>query len=218
MADTPHYRRRVWDPVVRVLHWWMAITLLVQIALAIMIMSEDALGMSEAGEHTLVDVHATFGTLFAIGLLARLVWLFAAPGSGSWRDLLPVTAAQRQTLSATLRHYFGGFRGEGPLYWAHNPLAGLIYAAFFVVAVVQVVTGGSMFLLGDDELGEAWMELHELGFWLIVIYVVAHVVMVAIHELTEGRGLISAMVNGHKLFRADDLERGPGAANEEDSH
>lgn len=216
MAEDAYYRRRVWEPVVRVLHWWMAITLLVQFALAGVILAEDGLGLSEAGEHGLVTVHAVFGFAFGAGLLARILWLFLAPGSASWRDLLPLTASQRQTLRATARHYLGGFRGEAPFYRAHNPLAGLAYTAFFVVGASQVITGAGLFTLGEDRLGEAWEEVHEIGFWLLAIFVVAHLVMVAVHDLTERRGLVSAMINGRKLFTIEELERHPEAQDEEE--
>lgn len=215
MADSPYYRRRVWDPAVRILHWWMAVTLLVQFALAGVILSEDALGLSEAGEHGLVTVHAVFGFAFGAGLVLRIVWLFRAPGSGSWRDLIPVTGAQWRTVAATARHYVSGFRGEAPFYRAHNPLAGIVYALFFVVAVIQIATGAGLFTIGEDTLGETWEAIHETGFWLIAIYVVIHLIMVAIHELTERRALISAMVNGRKLFTAEELERHPEAQKEE---
>ena len=216
MADSPYYRRRVWDPVVRILHWWMAVTLLVQIALAGVILSEEALGLSEAGEHGLVTVHAVFGFAFGAGLLVRLVWLFRAPGSGSWRDLIPVTGARWRTVGATARHYLSGFRGEGPFYRAHNPLAGIVYALFFVVAVIQIGTGAGLFTIGEDTLGEAWEEIHEVGFWLIVAFVVAHLVMVAGHEIKERRSIVSAMINGRKHFTEQELTDHPEAQSEEE--
>lgn len=218
MADTPLYRRPVWDPVVRILHWWMAITLLVQFALGGIILAENALGLSEAGEHGLITVHATFGSAFGAGLLVRILWLFLAPGTGSWRDLLPVTAEQRRTLRATAAHYLSGLRGEGPFYRAHNPLAGIAYVGFFLVGACQVTTGLSLFLLGEEKLGEAWEEVHGIGFWLIVVFVVAHLVMVAVHELTERRGFVSAMIGGSKLFTDEELRAHPELESEEGRH
>ncbi|SCY13390.1 cytochrome b/b6 domain-containing protein [Thiohalorhabdus denitrificans] len=215
MEDTPLYGRRVWDPVLRILHWWIAIAVLIQFALGGVILAEDSLGLSEGGEESLVTIHATVGYIFGAGLLARILWLFLAPGSGSWRDVLPHTAAQWGAVTATARHYLRGFRGTAPFYRAHNPLAGLAYAAFLVVGISQVVTGATMFT-SSVELGEAWEEIHEIGFWIILAFVILHLAMVALHELTEGRSLVSAMIHGRKHFTAEELEQHPEAQQEEE--
>lgn len=217
MAEECRYPRRVWDPVLRALHWWMVVTVLTQFALGSVILAEDALGLSESGEEDLLVIHASVGYAFGAGLFARILWALLAPGSGSWRDILPVTAAQWRTLRATARHYLSGFRGEDPFYRAHNPLAGLAYAAFLVIAAMQVITGATMFTAGGD-VGEAWEEVHEVGFWLIVAFVVIHLIMVGIHEVRERHGLVSAMINGRKLFSAEELERHPEAQREEEIH
>ncbi len=209
MAGRPLYRRRVWDRVVRSLHWWLTLTLLVQFALAGGILAEEALGLSETGKARLIAMHAGFGLAFGTGLLARILWLFLTPGTGSWRSLLPISREQWKTLRATVRHYLGGFRGEAPFYHAHNPLAGLAYGLFFLVGTSQLATGLGLFTLGEDELGGTWKALHTLGFLLIAGFVVLHLIMVVIHELTEHRGLISAMVNGYKLFTAKEALHHP---------
>lgn len=215
MPENAYYARRVWDPVVRLLHWWMAITVLVQIALGSLFLAEDALGITEAGEESLKLVHATVGYIFGAGLLARILWLFFAPGSGSWQDLLPLSKANRAAIRATAAFYLKGLRGSPPFYRAHNPLAGLVYAAFFIIAAIQVITGATIFTSG--ELGEAWKEVHEIGFWLIVVYIIAHWGMVAIHEITEHhRSLVSAMIHGRKLFTAEELVNHSEADQEEE--
>jgi Ni/Fe-hydrogenase 1 B-type cytochrome subunit len=215
MADTPYYARRVWDPVLRIIHWWVAIAVLLQFALGSVILSEEGLGLSEGGEEILVTIHAIVGYAFGAGILARLLWLFLAPGSGSWRDVLPISQQQWRGLTATLKYYLGGFRGEPPFYRAHNPLAGLVYAIFFLIAATQAVTGATMFT-GGEGIGETWEEIHEIGFWLIVAFVVAHLVMVAVHEIKERRSIVSAMINGRKLFTEQELTEHPEAQSEEE--
>ena len=41
MTDPPYHARRVWDPVLRILHWWIAITVLLQIALGSVVLAEE---------------------------------------------------------------------------------------------------------------------------------------------------------------------------------
>lgn len=50
---------------------------------------------------------------------------------------------------------------------------------------------------------------------MIVAYVDIHLLTVAVHEPTERRALISAMVSGHKLFSGDELGRHPEIRSEE---
>ena len=215
MDDTAYYARRVWDPVLRILHWWIAITVLIQIALGSFLLAEEGLGLAEKGEQGLVTIHASVGYLFGGGILARILWLFLAPGSGSWRDILPVSTNQRRTLLATIGFYLRGFRGNAPFYRAHNPLAGVVYAGFFLIAAAQAVTGASLFT-GGENLGETWETIHEIGFWLIAVFVVAHLLMVAVHEIHERRSLVSAMVHGRKMFPREELDQHPETQSEEE--
>jgi Ni/Fe-hydrogenase 1 B-type cytochrome subunit len=215
MSDTPLYARRVWDPVLRILHWWNALGVLLMIALGSVILAEDALGLSEAGEEGLVLVHGSVGFALGAGILARWLWLFLTPGTASWRDLLPLSAKQRTTLAATARYYLGGFRGEPPFYRAHNPLAGLAYLAFFIIAAVQIITGAVMFT-SQKELAEAWEEIHEVGFFLIAAYVVIHLVMVFVHDAKEHHGLASSMISGNKLFTEREFQEHPESQADEE--
>lgn len=215
----------VWDPLLRGLHWWMAVTLLTQVALGVMIMlvGEE---ISEAGEETLLTLHTLFGYLFGAGLITRILWLFicTTPTAGGTstaglRDMLPISRAKRAEFLSTIRYYLGFLKGDPPLYKAHNAFAGVIYAAFFLIASVQVVTG---YLLLSEEAEEhshdaielashysesILSELHEVGFFLIIGYIVAHLTAVVVHEFVERRGLISSMVNGKKSFTDEEWKK-----------
>ena len=51
-GDNVYRYHSVWDPLLRGLHWWMVLTLLIQIALGVLIMlAED--DISEASEEKL---------------------------------------------------------------------------------------------------------------------------------------------------------------------
>ena len=45
-----------------------------------------------------------------------------------------------------------------------------------------------------------FIELHELGFWGLVLAIPLHIAAVVITELRERNGLISAMFSGRKVF------------------
>jgi Ni/Fe-hydrogenase 1 B-type cytochrome subunit len=199
--------------LLRALHWWNALTLFLQIVSgSIILLLGDELGAPLRGG--LVNLHGFTGYLFGAGLLTRILWLFIGPGTAGWRDIMPVTGAQRRVLFATLRFYARGLSGEGPLYRAHNPFAGLVYAAFFLFAALQVVTGAITFNMPESlRDGSAAFDLHGLGYYFFILYVPAHIFAVFVHELVESHSLISAMVNGRKGFTEDEwreLDEGSG--------
>ena len=223
----------VWDGIVRATHWVNAFAVLALLVLGGIIWLEEPLGLAKAARATLRDVHAAIGFAFAASLALRLAYLLGTrAGPASWRDLVPLDAARRAEARATLRYYLGGFRGEPPVYFAHNALAGIAYLGFFVLASVQALSGAAMYLLapgrgaawaheGHEAPGGAWPpawlhEPHEAGALLILLFALAHLAMVALHELKEQRGLISGMVSGRKFFRAEELARlGPAGEEEE---
>ena len=214
----------VWDGIVRATHWVNALCVAALLVLGGIIWLEKPLGLAKAAKATITDLHAAIGFAFAASLGLRLAYLVSAPkGPASWRDLVPLEVARRAELVATLRYYLGGLRGTPPLYFAHNALAGLAYLGFFALGLVQVSSGAAMYLLapgrgaayaheGHEEAEGAWPpewlhELHEAGALFILLFVLLHLVMVALHEIREQRGLISGMVSGCKFFREEELAK-----------
>ncbi len=206
MAERRYILYPVWDPLLRGVHWWNVLTLCGQLVTGafILYLGEELDHMDHEG---LVGIHLVFGYLFAAGLLVRTLWLFTGPESARLRDLLPVTRAGRRVLWETVRFYLGLLRGTPPLYRAHNPFAGIVYCIFFLVAWFQVVTGAmTLKLAAALREDSALLELHEAGFFLIVLFIAAHLAAVFIHELVERRGLVSAMVHGCKIFTDEEIE------------
>ena len=206
MSEPCYKPYKVWDPLLRALHWWNAVTLLTQISLGtfIALLPEK---IPHEFEESLITTHALVGYLFGAGLFTRVIWLFIGPPAARWKDMLPVTKKQRKTFLDTIKFYAGFLKGKAPLYKAHNPVAGIIYALFFIIASVQVVTGALTFNLAD-ELREksVFLEFHEVFYLLIVFYIIAHVFAVAVHEIVERHGLISAMFHGNKGFTEEEWE------------
>lgn len=45
-----------------------------------------------------------------------------------------------------------------------------------------------------------FIEIHEIGFWVMLLAIFGHVAAVVISEVRERDGLISAMFSGYKVF------------------
>jgi Ni/Fe-hydrogenase 1 B-type cytochrome subunit len=102
-------------------------------------------------------------------------------------------------LAAAVRHYRLAPPAEH-VDARHALLAKLTYAAFYLLISVMVVTG--MALTWADDV--AWLhriehsvkEVHNVTMYLIIGFVVVHVVGIVWAELTKDHGLISRMVSG----------------------
>ena len=206
VMEAPRRFVPVWDPLLRILHWWNAAALLIQAATGV-VMALGADGLAPEVKSTLVTIHAAFGYAFGAGIAVRILWLFMGPAEALWSDLLPVTKRGVRVLKETILFYLKGLRGETPLYFAHNTFAGVIYAGFFLLAIVQVVTGAVILDMAEADRGASEvLVVHGLNFLLLAFFVVAHVFAVFVHELVEKHSIISAMVHGKKAFTEEELE------------
>ncbi|MHB8247569.1 MAG: cytochrome b/b6 domain-containing protein [Acidithiobacillus sp.] len=199
-TDTRYILHPVWDPLLRALHWWMALAIMAQFTSGTILLT---LGndMSDALMGKIDIVHYYGGYAFAAGLVLRIIWLFVGPPTARWRDLLPLTPAQRRIWRETLLCYLSGFRRPISAYRGHNAFAGPAYLAFFVIAAAQVILGITLSLMSDSEaMTSPLMTIHEWGFFLLLAFVIIHVALVIAHEIAGRHGLISAMIHGHKGF------------------
>jgi Ni,Fe-hydrogenase I cytochrome b subunit len=137
------------------------------------------------------DWHITLGLALASFWAYWLVVQLTAPAERRF-------AAR---LTAAARHY----RLAPPAEHAdarHALLSKLSYAAFYLFISVMSVTG--LALTWADDV--AWLhrsehtvkEVHNVTMYLLIAFVVVHVVGVIWAELTKDRGLISRMVSGEK--------------------
>ena len=46
-----------------------------------------------------------------------------------------------------------------------------------------------------------FIEIHEIGFWVMLLAIFGHIAAVVISEVKERDGLTSAMFSGYKVFR-----------------
>jgi cytochrome b len=58
---------------------------------------------------------------------------------------------------------------------------------------------------GESPLEELFEELHELGYYFMILFIFAHLGGIVLHWLTEGKNLIASMIHGRKSFRSDEI-------------
>ena len=169
----------VWDPLVRIIHWSLALT----IALNATLIDDDS------------ALHQWIGYVAVLLVSLRLVWALIGPRSARFSAFPPNPAK-------ALRYLRGVRAGDRTIYLSHNPLGGLMVYNLWLTVIALGVTGYMMTTL--RYFGIDWVEeAHELAFSWLMVSVALHVAGVAAVSRRSGVNLVRAMVNGRKEIREE---------------
>ena len=97
--EPKYHEYLAWDVPTRWFHWINALAVIGLMATGIVILSDDALGISAAGKVLLKSIHVSFGYVMAVNLLWRLAGSFEGqemPGPG----LRPFSSGPQKMFSA----------------------------------------------------------------------------------------------------------------------
>ncbi|CAH9065418.1 hypothetical protein PSECIP111951_03708 [Pseudoalteromonas holothuriae] len=169
---------KVWDGFIRGFHW------LLVIAIAALYIS---------GEEGWLDVHFVVGfTLLAL-MLTRLIWGVIGSDTAKLTALLH---SPKAALSAIRK-------SESTV--GHNPAGSYMVLVFFVLIIVQLLTG---LMSTDDILIEgplvayvpySWSELasefHHDNFDILLIAIALHIVAITVYRM-KGKNLAKTLITG----------------------
>jgi cytochrome b len=186
---------RVWDPLVRVVHWSLAAAVLVDWA------TDEPLWM-----------HTWLGYIAGALVTLRLVWGFVGPENARFASFV---AGPRETFD-----YLAGLvRFSAKRYLGHSPAGGAMIVALLILVAATVGTG--MANLAADR-GEGPMagvvakverpprvpgqrrppllmkQVHETVANITLIFVAFHVAGVVLASFAHRENLVRAMVTGRK--------------------
>ena len=135
----------VWDACTRWFHWINVLCVLTLMAVGLVILNGDALGLSDAGKVSLKTVHVLAGYVFVLNLLWRFIWAFLGNPYARWNAILPGGKGYLQSV----RNYVIAFiSGQHEHYLGHNPLGRLSIFVLFILLAIQAITG--LVLAGTD--------------------------------------------------------------------
>ncbi|MDA8127883.1 MAG: cytochrome b/b6 domain-containing protein [Betaproteobacteria bacterium] len=197
-SSTP---RRVFDPLLRLSHWVVALSIVALIA------TSQLADSFEHGpyEQFVWNLHIVIGYTLTAGLLTRLLWGVAGPASARWRDLWhpAVWKDSLRKMRLPAAHRPG-----------HDPIASLAYLFAYGVMALMVVTGlglaASEFQTGPLAGwlgGMPWLEdvlegPHEFGFGLMLGFVGLHLAALVFHQW-RGERVAQSMVTGKQYFNVE---------------
>ncbi len=166
----------VWDPLVRLIHWSLALTILLNGAFV----EEES------------KAHEWIGYI-ALGLVGlRLVWAIIGSKHARFSAFPP-------SPSRAVRHVKAMLAGDRSIHLSHNPLGALMAYNIWASVIAIGVTGYMMTTL--TFFGVDWVEeVHEALFNWLVFSVALHVAGVAFDTWRSGVNLGRAMINGRKTI------------------
>ena len=171
---------RVWDPLVRIIHWSLAIAVALGWATTIPALS---------------GWHVEVGYAALALVVVRIVWGFVGPRTARFARFV-------RSPRATWAYAGDVVRGRARRHLGHNPLgAWMVLALFFCVAGLAA-TG---WLYSTDAFwGDRTVEQIHLDFaWAIVALAALHVAGVIVTGLVQRENLVAAMLHGSKRDPAE---------------
>ena len=169
----------VWDPLVRLIHWSLALTILLN--------------------GTVVDdeskLHQWIGYT-AVGLIGiRLIWGLIGPRHARLTAFPPNPVA-------AFRHLVAMSRGDTTVHLSHNPLGTLMIYNMWLTVLFLGATG---YMMGTTRyFGVEWVEeAHEIAFNWLVVSVALHIGGVLFESRRTGVPLVRSMIDGRKRVPGD---------------
>ncbi|HEX2809241.1 MAG TPA: Ni/Fe-hydrogenase, b-type cytochrome subunit [Kineosporiaceae bacterium] len=220
----PFDYHKVWDLWLRVAHWtWVS---------AIVVLTVTGYVIADPGWVPTAWVsgvragyflgyvrfiHLTAAVVFILALLIRAWNLSTSRISyDRWRALIPFRSRHEvNNLLRTIRAYLFIGTHRAPEYFGHNPLQQLTYTSIYVIFLLQVLTGLSLWGLYDVH-GTFWglfqwvnalfgiqliRIVHFMIMWVIILFLPAHVYLSIRADSVERSGAISSMVSGGRWIR-----------------
>jgi len=173
-TDTTATQVKVWDPVVRLFHWTLALGCIANLTL---LREVDA-------AHEIVG----YVTLGAIAI--RILWGIVGSPHARFSDF--VTGPRR-----LLDYLASLIRGKAPRYIGHNPAGGLMMLALIGLVTICAMTGAMM--EQDAFWGVEWVEdVHETAANLILALAILHVLAALVESWHHRENLVRSMITGRK--------------------
>jgi cytochrome b len=195
MSSTQIADVRVWDPFIRIFHWLLATTVLVD-------WFTDEPGW----------MHVWLGYLAALLILLRVLWGFMGPEHARFANFI-------RGPGDVLSYLAGLMRFSSRRYLGHSPAGGAMIIALIIM--VAATSGTGMVNLAQDEgagplagvvakverppriPGQRRPQLlskqvHETIANITLVFIILHVCAVALASFAHKENLVAAMITGRK--------------------
>jgi Ni/Fe-hydrogenase b-type cytochrome subunit len=152
-------------------------------------------------------------------LIVRVYWLFAGNRYERLTALFPVRGSDWVNMWRQIRFYLLIHPERAPRYLGHNPLQQVSYTLVYLVGLVMVLTGFSMYGQANPggliRTATIWIPqllggiqnvrlIHHVLTWFFLIFIPIHVYLSIRAEILERTGTMSSIVSGGRFVPADE--------------
>lgn len=210
----------VWDPVVRLTHWGIALSMIVLSVTGIYIGHPFIISPNPAGAHfvmgTMRAIHFWAAIVFGICVPSRLLWMVVSGNYfARWHQFIPSSRIRLEQMWGTLKFYLLLQRAPPEGMYGHNPLAGGAYFIVYLMELTMVLTGLAMYgMFAVDSPwvvftrllplfgGAVWARwIHHVLMWLLIGFFVHHFYSALLTTIIEKNGTLESIFSGWKWFR-----------------
>ena len=189
-------RLLVWSKWIRLVHWALALSIMVLLATGwLMKKLPDQITLY-------ADLHYLAAAVLIAAMGVRFWMLLFGRSNEQWIALVPDRHRLKQA-GQVLAFYLSLGKSPLPKWYAHNPLWSPLYLLFFLLTLLQVISG--LYLLSDTTMifGLSVRGLHDTGNALLLWFSLLHVISALVHDASNQAGDVSGMINGHRFFFVD---------------
>ncbi|WP_051284983.1 cytochrome b/b6 domain-containing protein [Nisaea denitrificans] len=166
---------RLWDPVVCITHWTVAVCVL--------------LNFTVVSEHS--ELHEWLGYVALAMVVLRMIWGVVGARRARFSSFPPSLTAARDRARTMLSP---GRHGHGEANRSHNPLGALMVYGLWGMLFAVAGTGILLENFGEaSQIGEVAEEVHEVTANLLVLMAALHVGGVLLESRLSGINLIRQM-------------------------
>ena len=216
----------VYEVPVRLWHWINALAILVLCVTGYLIGSPlPSVDMSEATYQFVFGyvrfAHFAAAMIMTVGFFGRIYWAFV--GNSHAKQMFKLPFYRRQFWSELLEEvkWYMFLKKRPKKYVGHNPLAQVAMFFFMTVGMTFMILTG--FALYSEGVGrDGWLDtifgplldwvggsqtmhqLHHLGMWAIVIFIIIHIYAAIREDIMSRQTMVSTMISGTRTFKDDD--------------
>lgn len=229
-ADLATVRRNssvyVYEVPVRLWHWINALSIIVLCVTGYLIGSPPpSMDISEATHQFVFGyirfAHFAAAMIMTVGFFGRIYWAFVGNSHARQMFMLPILKRKWwEEVWQEVRWY--AFLNKRPhKYVGHNPLAQIAMFFFMTVGMsFMILTGFALYSEGAGR--DGWLDtlfgplldlvhgsqtmhqLHHLGMWFIVIFMIIHIYAAIREDIMSRQSMVSTMISGTRTFKDDD--------------
>jgi len=179
---------RVWDPLIRSLHWLLVASFFTAY------ISKDSY----------IHLHTLAGYTLALTLAIRIIWGFVGSHYARFSNIVT-------TPSQAARYVIDSLQNKAERYHGHNPAGGLMVVLMLAMLILLSLTGivlygaqeqagplTAWFADSSDRFDEIIETTHEIISNLAIGLIAIHLSGVLIESLLHRENLVRAMISGHK--------------------